>query len=947
MVSLRTRSRAVFSLLLLTACEGGPSGTDGRDPLANQKFAELTPETLRNGILPEGYRLGDRAPATPAKTAEEPSPTPPWRESRDPNPATLFVAARGKDSRVDYVQWVFEGDHRPSIELVTGAGIQLGEVVALGRARPRNWGRLSQGHALDERFEVFVQRTDREHFYVQRIGYDGALDSLVWAATTKELLDQDERFDVAIARRELEAAMASRVEATVAKYRYWLRAVTDPTLKAQVDAAEGLLAAWAKEHDDPIVAKLEAIRRRHDDAWKDANDDTRVRLWAADHDEATTLWQKLKRAKCDVPAHIHAAWQAFARERNKAAGGALPDSAKGFYWRYVLAAPRSYVDVVNGWVRANELDSAESMYFQTADLRTRLAEGNEPLLPATPEVDQVVRRLLARQLRREADADRANGHALRADWIEHGVLLALEHLAVPTTHRYPFVTGAEYLKTWNEVTKYEALVTSGARAGLRVQAINAMAAEEAKAGAERAQRTGFALTFMTDFVGKQRTAIAGELRKEAEAAAARGHFATATVHALQADDVLLQAPAAVQSVAAEPAAGSVLHHARHFLARVLPPIDGNTAQGWRLCELLAEGDTTEWPLVRDLAVRIEPDDVPKLRAALGLPATFAHLVRTGDDAIALVQNPKPSDPKTDERFWAAYSGRSSALLEESKWISGEGAWLRPEGEWIGTEKAAVEVLHAQLEKEVAELDRDFEAHKRLRDSVNTYDETAVRAYNATGNDLENRKTQYNKKAEASRTRVGALNARVKAHSDRVAVYNRRLAAYNEACMREDAGGLAALDAKLKPALVAALREALATWEADVLATSPNSLARDMEILFGKALLGQHESRPELWTRPVGKGYARIVADSILRAGPRQSTNREYARHVATWWTWAVVADVPDRELVLDLHLDEFIAHRDSKELATVIREAVAGNPAQRDFLLRRLEERRVKYFERK
>lgn len=941
MPALRHSPSDLFALLLLAACAGGPSSAPGTDRFADRKFPALTAEALQANALPEGYRLGDPAPVAPS-TPDQPAGPPPWRSSRDPNPDTLFVAARGSAGRVDYVQWVFESSHRPALDLIMGAGIQLGEVVALGRARPRNWARLSQGHARDERVEVFVQGTDRPDFYVQRIGYDGALDSLVWSKSMAALLADDERFDYTIARDQLTAAMAARDEATVAKYRYWLRGVTEPGPKALVEAAEARLVAWAKEHDEPLLAQLEALRARHQAAWRDANDDARVRLWAADRDQALELWRRLKRAKSGVPEAIDAAWQEFVRERCGATGGASPESAVGCFWRYVLAAPRRPADVVDAWVRVQELDNPESSYFQTVDLRARLAAGDAPLLPPTRAIDELVRPLLARQLRREAAADRSSGHALRADWIEQGVLLALERLEVPPGQRYPFVSGAEYWKLWNDVTRYERLVADRARIGLRVQAVNTMAQEEAKAGAERRQRTGFDLQFMTAFLARQREALAAELRGEAEAAAARGHFATATVHALQADDVLLQSPATVQSLEAVPRTGSVLHYARQFLAQVLPPIDSGTAQGLRLCELLAEGEAAEWPLVRDLAIRIEPDDVPQLRAQLGLVPQFAHLVRAEGDTLALVAKAEPSDPATDERFWAAWAGRSQALLDESAWLSGEGAWIRPEGEWIGAEKAAIEVELARLQQEVTELDREFTAHQRLRANVNAYDESAVRAYNATSTTLEQRKTEYNRKAEANRARVDAFNARVKTHGERVAVYNRRLAAYNEQRMREDAAGQVALDAKLRPALLAALRDALQRWEEGVRARSADSSLLDMELRFGKALFGQHEARPELWTRPLSKGYARIVADSTLRAAPRQSTNLEYARLVVQWWRWAVLAEVPEREATLDQQFDEFVAHRDLEEMKAAI--LTAADAAHRDFLLRRLEERRRRFF---
>lgn len=936
-----SRCRAL-ALVFLAACAGGPDGNADRDPFADAKFAELTSETLRTDALPDGYRLGDRAPA---KTPDQPSPTPPWRTTRDPNPTTLFVAARGKDSRVDYVQWVFEGGNRPSIQLVTDAGIRQGDVVALGRARPRNWGRLSQGHAQDERFEVYVQATDRPGLYLQRMAYDGALDSLVWSASIPTLLAEDERFPIADALTQLATAMAARDEATVSKYRHWLKCVPNAAIANEVAAAEALLVAWAKEHDDPLLTQLESIARRHDAEWPTQGDDARIRAWATDHEESIELWRKLKRAESDVPTSIQAQWQAFANERAAPFLTAVPDSAVGHFWRYVVAKPRTHTEVVDGWVRANELDNVESMYFQTVDLRTRLAEGDTPLLPPTRDVDEVVRRLLARQLRREVESDRKTGNPLRADWIERGILRDLETLVVRADQRYPFVTGGEYLKLWNDVTRY-ALSTGGdVRVGLRVLALNALAQEEAKAFPVRAQRTGFASTFMTDFIAKERETIAKELRAQAATSAAAGYFATAAVHALQADDVMLRSPDAVQSLSAPTENGSVLSYARQFLARVLPPIDANTAQGVRLCQLLAENDTAEWPLVRDLAVALAPDDVPKLRAELGLPATFAHLVKTGNgDEVALVEKPTPSDPKTDERFWAAYSGRSKELIDENAWISGESSWIRPESEWLDTEEAAIEIEVAQMKQELEVLDGEFEAHKANRAGINTYDGNAVQAYNGKSNELDNKKTAYNKKAEANRTRVAAYNTRVEAHRTRVKEFNRRLAAYNEKRMREDAAGHVALDAKLKPAVVAAIRQGLSRWEADVLATLPNGLARDMELLFGKSFLGQHESRAELWTRPVGKGYARIVADWALRAGPQQSTNREYAQHVVRWWQWAVLADVKDREAILDVHLQEFVAHRDLQELKTVIDTACAGDAVQRAFLQRRLEEQRQQFF---
>lgn len=54
----------------------------------------------------------------------------------------------------------------------------------------------------------------------------------------------------------------------------------------------------------------------------------------------------------------------------------------------------------------------------------------------------------------------------------------------------------------------------------------------------------------------------------------------------------------------------------------------------------------------------------------------------------------------------------------------------------------------------------------------------------------------------------------------------------------------------------------------------------------------------------------------------------------------------DREQVLDSQFDEFVAYGDANELAAGIREVCAGDAAQRDFLLQRLEERRRMFYER-
>lgn len=932
------------AVALGAACAGGPEPTAAGDPFRDRKFPALTKEQLRSGQLPEGYRLGDPAPAPdPQRGGKRP-----WRWSQDPNPETFGVKACSDGPRIDYVQWIWPQNRPPAMDLLREAGIELGPLVAIGRARTRDWGRLSQGHAQDERWDVFVHATNRPELFVQLQAHDRALDSLVWCRSREVLLADDERVSIETSIAALESAVAAGNWDEARRQCRRFESAGDASFAARIATSRAAVQAHDDAHDAPLLAELERLQRDHDAAWANTTDvDARVRRWASDQSRADALAGKLLGNRTDVPKGLRAHWAALVQQQLAAAGEGTPQTARGWFWRWAKQPWRSPDAVVTAWVRTAELDAPTISYHVGVGHRLAFGQGSDALLPFTAEADQVARRLLAAQLRELRAQEQRQQRALRVAWLDEVMLRDLETLVVPPETPFPYVDGGEFVQMWNAMLGYER--AAGAGPVERARQLRSLIAAELPLQQRRAERTRIVSRAQQQFFQARLQDCAGELRSAAAAAATAGLHATAAVLELQAASALDQVPAALQGLGGVPGARPfpALQQALPVLAAVLPAIDPDTAQCHRLCELLAEGDTLQWPLVRHLAVRVAPGDVVHARAAHGLPGQHAHLVRDGDGGAVLCEREQPSDPTVDDRFWQDYSGWSDETRREGEWVRNEANWLGPEKQWLDQEKAELERLLAVADRERERLDANFHAIERDRASIDAGSRAQVDAFNQRVLEQERKRKAFNAEAEAWRVRSAAHKERTATFNRRVDEYNRRLAALNERRMREGAKGQQQLDALLWPALRSAIANNLQRWEVDLRQKLPGGPALEHEVRMGRWLFGAEANGPELWGDPTGPGLCRLQADAALRLGPRQSSNAGYAAKVAEWCYWAERGGFADREATLRPHVDEFIAHRDVEVLRTALHAETRLPAQERKRLLDYLAERRTAYFSAK
>lgn len=917
---LRTRA-ATGALWLLVGCSSAPEWTRKTDPFVDRKFPDLTAEQLRNGQLPEGYRLGDQGLAAEADGRR------PARWSREPNPDTFAVAAHGRGPRIDHVQWIYPDRRKVAVEFLRSAGIEPGAPVALGRARNRDWGRLSQSHASGERTPVTLFATSRPEVFVQLRDHDQTIDCIVWCQDRAVLLDHDERTAIAEPRQALEAALAAadwpQVQAWIDRLAFSpTHGPDDVKVRAQTAIDAHRLAV-----NGPVLAELDALAARHEAAWAKATAAAKIDLYATNLMQAYELRRKLQRVSSPLPERIVQLWDDLAKAE---AGRRTPETARTAVDWFWLWAPKMAGGVpppiANAWRQVGTLASREVAYVEGLAARRQLAATQPPLLPNTGPADRVARGHLAAQVKTWLAATRKAGQQLTGDWLEKVLLYDLETLANPPERPFPYLDRScvdEVIAALGELEQPR----RAERKDQVVRRLHELLQRERALLAGQHQNARPGVLAHVVFLSQQLNAIAGELRTAAHAAAGRGMPATAAQLLLQSamverrtNDQVADLPALAGGEAPKDGCALATRWLLPMLAEVFPPIDANTAQAQRLCELLAEGKAASWPLVRFLAVGVQPGEVVALRKALGLPAKFAHLVRQDQDqALALVDRPASSDPRTDERFWQKYSGWSAETIAEGAWIRQENAFLAEEKPVVDQERVEVEKITASLNAEGQRLDEALQAHDASRERLDRTSSAQVDAYNRRLGELRAQNQALQDRMASHRPRVAAWQTRVAAMNQRIDAYNRRLTALNERRMREGAAGQHELDGMLLPILTAAVEQRLQAWIDSQVAKLPDFADRSRETQAVQWWFGHPVAGPELWTPPDGAGYARLMAAASDRQGRRQATNEAYAAKVAEFCYWAALGELETREATFRGHAVEFTRFRD----ANVLKQALA------------------------
>lgn len=897
----------------------------------NKKFPDLTVEQLRNDELPEGFRLGDQGLAADAEGKR------PARWSRDPNPGTFGVAAHGRGPGIDHVQWIYPDRRRVEVSFLREAGLEPAAPMALGRARSRDWGRLSQSHATAERTPVTLHATNRKGVFVQLRDHDQSVDCIVWCRDPAVLLDHDERTAIADPRTELGTALAAGDWPNVQRWLDRLAYVPtngadDVKLRAQAAIDAHRLAV-----NTPLLAALDALAASHETAWATASPEAKIDLYATNLVKAYELKTGLERASTPVPARIRQLWDELAKTEAGRRNPETARTAKDWFWLWAAQVDSGVPPTItNAWRQVATLEGRDSPYVDGLAARRQLAATRPPLLPNTGPADRVARGHLVAQVKTWLAETRKAGRALTASWMEKVLLRDLETLANPADRPFPYLDKAfvdEVLTTFVDLELPR-------RAENKNQVVRRLLDLHKRelallGGQTKNARPG--VPPHAAFLSSELGAIAGELRTAADAAMARGMPATAAQLLLQsamvgrrASDKVADLPTLASDVAQNDVYALAVRQLLPMLAEVLPPIDGNTAQANRLCELLTEGKAATWPLVRHFAVTIQPGDVTALRAALGLPAKFAHLVRKDEQqGIAMVDEPTSSDPRTDERFWQKYSGWSKETIEEGAWIRKENAWIGEEKPIVDKERVEVEAITASCNAEAKRLDDALKNHNDSRNRLDRSSSSQVDAFNRRLGELRSQNQALMQRMSSHRPRVDAWQTRVDAMNQRIGEYNRRLAALNERRMREGAAGQNELDGMLLPTLTASIEQRLQAWIDTEVQQLPAGNDRSREANAVKWLFGHPVAGPDLWTPPEGAGYAQLMATACHRQGRRQSSNDAYAAKVAEFCYWAALGKLEKREETFRSHALEFTRFRDANVLKQALEKDRRLNAADR------------------
>lgn len=920
-----SRSVAIAWLSLIAACSVPPL-SEGNDPYANAKFPPLEVAQLRAAALPEGYRLGDRGLAVAADGQR------PWRWSQSPNDETLLLRAHGEGDRIDYSQLVFSDASKKTRQWLAAGGVELGALLSLGRARSRDWGRLSQSHAVHERWDVRLYATNVPDLYVQLRAGD-VIDAIDWCRDPALLDAADERVRVGDALARLEAAVAAAAWGDVSTWVQRCRPLTGAD-KARVDAAEARLLAHRAEVNAPVLARIAALQQEHEAAWGAADTFGKVKLYAQNLPRALELTGQLEVESSAIVPRMAERWQELAKQRQEAAQAASA-AATLAYWNWARNGHHHEPAAIEQcYVAAVSLDGDGMPLPLALSTRLQLAKPSPPVLAMRGEPDRVARRALARVARQRAAYERGAGMELRADFLEQVVAHDLETLSVPEDVDFPYPDTATWNAVWYGLLDYER-----ARMGEAVAAIDVLQRVISREQADRAARRQRRQPPSTGepFWRRQLGEQVQRLRRDAEAAAAKGLAATACVLELQAMDAEGGVVDIVQDAVAPTAAA--VRHARPLLAEVLPPLELTAPQVHRLCDLLAEGPALSWPIVRLLALGVSPGDALRLRQELQAPVRVVAPVLAGDGSRATLEPVAPGgDHYQAHLAWQSYSGWSTETYREGEWIRGEAAWLQPEKKALDTDEAELEAGASQAEAERTQLDADFAAHEQRRAGLHGH--AAIDEFNRQVAELNRRKDAFNQRADRWRQRADAHRQRTATFNQRVGEFNRRLAALNERRMRESAAGAVKTDALLLPALTAALDDGLERWRANLAARGIDDAAAAAELGFARWLFGRADKGPRLWTQRIGRGYCQLQAAAALRLATLQSTNQGYAQKVAAFCNWSLAGQVPERDATILAHIDEFLRHRDASPLIEALRRENGLPPAETKRLLDLIETRR-------
>jgi len=940
------RNRLTCTLLLVASCASAPELTKDRDPFAGRKFPPLDAATLRQGELPEGYRLGDPGLAADADGKR------PWRWSRDPNAETFGVVARCQGPRIDHVQWIYPNRAVVTTALLDEAGIELREPIGAGRARNRDWGRLTQSHAANERTPVTLYATNRPGLYVQLRDYNRAIDSLVWCQQQPRLWDYDELKSLGDPIDSLREALAAKTWPEVELWQTRLQHLKADQVRALLAEAETAISTHRNATNAPLLAELAALEATHTVAWATANSGQRVQLYVEHARRAAALTQKLLRASSPVPGTIRRLWLEQVSTEGKHYDKSNPTTGTGWFWRWAAAnPPLGPQQLAEAWQAVQKLDAESTVYLDALAARMLLQKTKPPVLPPEGEPDRAARQILAKIARRQATIQRTGKQLIAAAWLEQVLAHDLETLLVPSGTAFPYVTEQDWKAWFEPVAAYESL-SRGGNTDARIRHLHGLLQQEASYSTQRAQRTKVAFLSHTRFLNSQVENLAQELDQLARTTAKRGLPATACQIALQAAACRRRPVAAIANLPHLAGAAAPQHSgalaaqlALPLLAEVLPPIDPNTAQADRLCELLTEGKAASWPLVKELAISISPGDVPTIRQTLAMPAQYAHLQRVdGQDSVRLIAMDQPSNPTQDERFWQKYTGWSKETYTEGAWIRGEAAWIKQEKEATDQERIEVDAITNRLNAEARALNSRVEQHEASRSKVNSSDQASVNAFNRKVTEHKQQQAALKQSIEANKPLSDAFRSRVTALNKRIDEYNRRLSALNERRMREGAAGQNQLDAMLWPPLHAAVQQRLEAWIEATLARLPAGAQRDREVAAARWLFGQPGSGPALYGMQPGNGYAQLMAAAAHRLARRQSSNEAYAAKVAEYCHWATLGQVADRDATFRSHAIEFTKFREPKILRAALESEQRLSATVRKQFLSIMEAVRVEVF---
>lgn len=943
----------LLGALALSACAttGSSGGKPAADPLANKAVRPLSAADLKAGQLPEGFRLGDRLSGEPGADGYRTRAS-----ARTWNDPTFQVLARGRGRKVEEVAWIFNTYKAPSGDYLRQAGIQLTRPVGFAEVRPRDPGRLSQSHATSERVDIVVMATDRPGLFA-RLYSGGGVEALVFTHDASAFLTPEDRFlafDDCLAR--LGAAQAAQdwegVRRLLARSGPWPKTQATPAdAAAQAQrqaAAEALAAADAARaaadaaHDAPILAKIradaDAVLQRS--ASLPPLQQAEALTEGAVQAHATAAALRRRSGQSQPDAALLERRQALAAATCERPGNLPPSHLPYFQWAQAKGAgakAEQHLQVIRILAPLDACADYASAYEALQPLyRSDLAA-----LSAEKDGERVQDLLEAVSARQAAEAEKA-GRSAEAKWIRACIMDLLRSRIVPANRPpVPLIPSADHWRRMHASAMSAAAIRAGgAPTATQVRRLIDLRTEAGKAASSASGANGEwnILNAQSTFLTRQIEEIAHAWKIEADALDQKGCPASALVLRLQRDAALGQSPSAPRNLrtgladAPDPA----LESAWPLLREVLPPLDTDTPQVYRLCEMLAEAPCLDWPLFKLLALRLHPGDLRAVADKRGQVLRHARLVLDASGGKAeFVALEQPVDTDADLRAWNTYSGYSQKTIEERR-------WLNTEGDWITAQKAELEPKTKALNADIGayntasdQLKRDSDKLEADRARVNGGDSGAIAAFNQRVKALNDRRTALNQRNSAINTRKTELDPRNTELHRRIGIFNQRVGEQSERMMVEGAAGRVRVDGVLRQALDADLARRLAAYEAGVRQRVAAPADQEREIAAARHLLGRGGAAPDLFGAGDARGWRVLQVEATERAIPWQKTNEARASQIMAWYLQADGMD-NERQKKMEDHMLDFVRYRGIETLRTTIRAS-----ALPDWQKKQLQERSV------